>query len=97
MLKNIAAVICAIALLTTATLAFSSESLNNPDYIEVSIEEIQSVSGEDNCVLTLTPSNYSVVTDLNDLPLPTLSGSGAPHLFLQVMCLIYNDQLDFIV
>lgn len=40
MLKNIAAVICAIALLTTATLAFSSESLNNPDYIEVSIEEI---------------------------------------------------------
>lgn len=27
MLKNIAAVICAIALLTTATLAFSSESL----------------------------------------------------------------------
>lgn len=26
MLKNIAAVICAIALLTTATLAFSSES-----------------------------------------------------------------------
>ncbi len=64
MLKNIAAVICAIALLTTATLAFSSESLNNPDYIEVSIEEIQSVSGEDNCVLTLTPSNYSVVTDL---------------------------------
>lgn len=65
MLKNIAAVICAIALLTTATLAFSSESLNNPDYIEVSIEEIQSVSGEDNCVLTLTPSNYSVVTDLD--------------------------------
>lgn len=63
--KNIAAVICAIALLTTATLAFSSESLNNPDYIEVSIEEIQSVSGEDNCVLTLTPSNYSVVTDLD--------------------------------
>ena len=65
MLKNIAAVICAIALLTTATLAFSSESLNNPDYIEVSIEEIQSVSGEDNCVLTLTPSNYSVVTDFD--------------------------------
>lgn len=65
MLKNIATVICAIALLTTATLAFSSESLNNPDYIEVSIEEIQSVSGEDNCVLTLTPSNYSVVTDLD--------------------------------
>lgn len=65
MLKNIAAVICAIALLTTATLAFSSESLNNPDYIEVSIDEIQSVSGEDNCVLTLTPSNYSVVTDLD--------------------------------
>ena len=65
MLKNIAAVICAIALLTTATLAFSSESLNNPDYIEVSIEEIQSVSGEDNCVLTLTPSKYSVVTDLD--------------------------------
>lgn len=65
MLKNIAAVICAIALLTTATLAFSSESLNNPNYIEVSIEEIQSVSGEDNCVLTLTPSNYSVVTDLD--------------------------------
>ena len=65
MLKNIAAVICDIALLTTATLAFSSESLNNPDYIEVSIEEIQSVSGEDNCVLTLTPSNYSVVTDLD--------------------------------
>ena len=65
MLKNIAAVICAIALLTTATLAFSRESLNNPDYIEVSIEEIQSVSGEDNCVLTLTPSNYSVVTDLD--------------------------------
>ena len=65
MLKNIAAVICAIALLTTATLAFSSESLNNPDYIEVSIEEIQSVSGEDNCVLTVTPSNYSVVTDLD--------------------------------
>ena len=65
MLKNIAAVICAIALLTTATLAFSSESLNNPDYIEVSLEEIQSVSGEDNCVLTLTPSNYSVVTDLD--------------------------------
>lgn len=26
---------------------------------------IQSVSGEDNCVLTLTPSNYSVVTDLD--------------------------------
>ena len=65
MLKNIAAVICAIALLTTATLAFSSESLNNPDYIEVSIDEIQSVSVEDNCVLTLTPSNYSVVTDLD--------------------------------
>ena len=50
-------------------------------------------------ILSLCGPNrfLSCIDGFNDLPLPTLSGSGAPHLFLQVMCLIYNDQLDFIV
>ena len=50
-------------------------------------------------ILSLCGPNrfLSRIDGFNDLPLPTLSGSGAPHLFLQVMCLIYNDQLDFIV
>ena len=33
----------------------------------------------------------------DDLPLPAWGGSGAPHLFLQMMRLIYHDQLDIIV
>ena len=69
------------------------------DKIRIYKDSFEAVSYTHLNILSLCGPNrfLSCIDGFNDLPLPTLSGSGAPHLFLQVMCLIYNDQLDFIV